>query len=84
MKKLFITLIAAIALTHAAHAGGWMWFHGDIGVSSPFTLSSSPTNNNTTAGAVSKRKVVTKQKGAFNRSVARSKSKSTQHRITAR
>jgi hypothetical protein len=83
MKTLLITSIAAIALTHAARAGDWTWFPGDIGLSSPFTSSSSAVNNATT-GVVTKRKVVAKRKAAPNRSVAGSKSKSTGHRITAR
>jgi len=77
MKTILITSMAAIALTHAAHAGGFMWFRGDIGTASPFVSSSSPTKNVTTP-------VVTKPKAASNRSVAGSKSKSTGHRITAR
>jgi len=83
MKTLFITLIATIALTHAVHASDWMWFPGDIGVSSPFASSSSAPNNPTT-GTVSNRKVVTKPKAASNRSVAGRKFKSTHHRITTR
>ena len=78
MKTILITSIAAIALTHAAHAGDWTWFRGDIGIgASPFVSSSSPTKNVTT-------RVVTKPKAASNRSVAQSKSKSTGRRITAR
>jgi hypothetical protein len=83
MKRLFITLIATIALTQAAHAGGWMWFHGDIGLSSPFASSSPPANNATTE-LVPKWKAVTKQKTASNRSVAGHKFKSTRHSITSR
>jgi hypothetical protein len=76
MKTLFVTLIAAIALTHAAHAAGWMWFHGDIGLSLPFASSGSPANS-ATAGVVTKSKVVTKRQAASNRSVVKSKSKLT-------
>jgi hypothetical protein len=60
MKTLFITLIATIALTHTPHAASWMWFHGDIGLSSPFAPSSSPANNAAT-GVVPKRKAATIQ-----------------------
>jgi hypothetical protein len=83
MKTPFITLIAAIALTHATYAGDWMWFHGDIGLDSPFTSSSSPVKN-ATIGAVTNRQVVTKPKAAADRPVAGLKSKSIRHRITAR
>jgi hypothetical protein len=83
MKTLSITLIATIWLTHAAHARGWTWFHGDIGLSSPFASSSSPANNAAT-GVVPKRKAVTKQKAASNRSVAGHKFKSARHSITSR
>jgi hypothetical protein len=83
MKTLFMTLTTTIALTYAAHASDWMWFHGDIGLSSPFGSSSPPANNATTE-VVPKRKAVTKQKAAFNRSVAGNKFKSTRHSITSR
>jgi hypothetical protein len=83
MKRVFITLTTTIALTHAAHASGWMWFHGDIGLSSPFVSSSLPANNATT-GAVPERKVVTKQKAASKTSVAGHTFKSTRHSITSR
>jgi hypothetical protein len=78
MKTVLITLIAAIALTHAADARDWAWFRGDIGIgASPFVSSSSPTKNVTT-------QVATKKKPASNRAVVGRKSKSTGHRITAR
>ena len=67
MKTLLITSIAAIALTHAARAGDWTWFPGDIGLSLPFTSSSSPVNNATTG-------VVTKGKAASKRSVGEANS----------
>ena len=41
MKTKLITFIAAIVLTHAAHARTWAWFHGDIGNASPFGSSRS-------------------------------------------
>jgi hypothetical protein len=82
MKTLFIAF-ATIALTRAAHAGDWMWFHGDIGLSSPFAPSSSPANNAATR-VVAKRKAVTEQKAAATRSVAGHKFKSTRRSITSR
>lgn len=83
MKTLFITLTTTIALTHAALARDWMWFHGDIGLSSPFGSSSSPANNPATR-VVSKRKAITEQKAASNRSVAKHKFKSTRRSVTSR
>jgi hypothetical protein len=83
MKTLFITLATTIALTHSAHAGGWMWFHGDIGLSSPFGSSSSPPNNAAT-GVGPKRKAVTKRKAASKRSVAGHEVKSPPHSVTSR
>jgi hypothetical protein len=56
MKTLFITLILTMELTDAVHAGGWAWFHGDIGLSSPFA-SSSPPANEATRAVVFRRKV---------------------------
>jgi hypothetical protein len=84
MKTLLITtLTAAIALTHTAYAGGWMWFHADIGTASPF-VSSSPPKNNVTTRVVTGKKAVTKGKAASNRSVGRTKFQSPRHSITAR
>ena len=83
MKTLFITLTTTIALTHAAHASDWMWFHGDIGLSSPFGSPGSPANNAAT-GVVPTRKAVAEKKGAPNKSVARHKFKSTHRSITSR
>ncbi len=77
MKTILITSIAAIALTHAAHAGDFMWFRGDIGTASPFVSSSSPTKTVTT-------RVVPKRKASSNRSVAGNKVKVTSDRITER
>ena len=45
MKAIFITIIAAFALTSAASAHTWAWFQGDIGVSSPFFPSSNSAAN---------------------------------------
>jgi hypothetical protein len=81
MKSLFLTVIATMWLTDAAHAGGWTSFHGDIGLSSPFASSSPPANNATTK-VVPKRQAVTKQKATSNRSVAGHKFKPADHRIT--
>ena len=83
MKTIFITLMATIALTHAAHAHGWMWFHGDIGLSSPFSPSSFSANNAVTA-AVPKRKAVTEQKAGAKGSVAGHKFKSTRRSVASR
>jgi hypothetical protein len=83
MKTLFITLTTTIALTHAAHAGGWMWFHGDIGLSSPFASSSSLPNKAAT-GVVLKRKAVTKRKAASKGSGAGHEFKSPRDNITSR
>ena len=77
MKTILITSIAAIALTHSAHAGDFMWFRGDIGTASPFVSSSSPTKTVTT-------RVVPKRKAGSNRSVAGNKVKVTSDRITER
>lgn len=63
--------------------GGWAWFHGDIGLSSPFALSSPPANNATTE-VVFKPKAVTKQKAASNTSVAGQQFKSTRYSINSR
>jgi hypothetical protein len=83
MKSLFITIIATMWLTDAAHAGGWTWFHGDIGLSSPFG-SSTPAANNAMTEVVPKRKALTEQKAAATRSVAGHKFKSTRRSITSR
>jgi hypothetical protein len=83
MKTLFITLATTMALTHAAHAGGWMWFHGDIGLSSPFGSSTSPANNAATR-VVPKWKAVTRRKGGSERSVAGHEFKSPRHSISSR
>jgi hypothetical protein len=83
MKTLFITLIATMGLIDAAHAAGWAWFHGDIGLSSPFASSSPPANNATTE-VVFKRKAVTKEKAASNTSIAGHKFKSTFYSINSR
>jgi hypothetical protein len=80
MKTLFIVSIAAIALIHSAHARDWMWFHGDIGLSSPFV--SSPSTTKGTTGAA--RKVAAKRTPASNRPVVKAKLKSTDHRVSAR
>jgi hypothetical protein len=77
MKTVLITLISAIAFTHAVHAKDWGWFHGDIGIVSPFVSSRSPTNNVTIP-------VVTKRKAVSKPSLTGRKSDSTGHRITAR
>jgi hypothetical protein len=80
MKTIFITSIAILALTSAATAHTWMWFQGDIGTgSSPF-VSSSPRTNNVAAQAATKKK--SDQKRAVTK--VKSKSKSADHRITAR
>jgi hypothetical protein len=76
MKILLITLIAAIGLTHAVQARDWAWFHGDIGLSSPFVSSRQSAHSITP--------VVTRQKASPNRAGAGSKVKSLSHRITAR
>jgi hypothetical protein len=78
MKTTLITLIAAIALTQAVNARDWMWFHGDIGVNSPFSSSSSSEANTASTPHTAKPKALSK------RPVTKSKSKSTGRRITAR
>jgi hypothetical protein len=80
MKNLFIVSIAAIALTHSAQAKGWMWFHGDIGLSSPFVSSPSTTKGTTRAAP----KVAAKRTPASKRAVVKAKLKSTNHRVSAR
>jgi len=84
MKISIITLIIAIGITSSAIAGGWMWFHGDIGTASPFVASSSAKNNVTTRVGSSK-KVVTKRNAspASHPSVAGSKLKADR-RVTER
>jgi hypothetical protein len=78
MKTIIVTFIAASALTHAAHAKTWAWFHGDIGVgASPF-ISSGPATTSVRA------QTVTKQKAVPKRGVGKSKPKPADHRITAR
>ncbi len=78
MKTIFITCIAAFALTSAATAHTWMWFQGDIGVgSSPF-VSSSPAKQQAAALAT------TKKSSVAARTTARPKSKPTDQRVTAR
>jgi hypothetical protein len=78
MKTIFITSIAILALTSAVSAHTWMWFQGDIGIgSSPFVSSSSPGNSVATQAA-------TKKKSDQKRAVTKAKSKSADHRITAR
>ena len=81
MKTLFLVSIAAIALTHSAHAGGWMWFHGDIGLGSPFVSSSPSTTKDTIRAAP---KVAAKRTPASNRPVVKAKFKSTDRRVSAR
>jgi hypothetical protein len=77
MKTIFITFIAAFALTSAANARTWAWFRGDIGVgSSPFVSSSAATNSVAPQAAV-------KQK-APKKTVTKNKSKSADQRVTAR
>jgi len=83
MKTPFITLIATIALTHVAHAAAWMWFHGDIGLSSPFVSSSSLANDAAT-GVVPKRKAVTERKAASNSLSQKTNSSRRRHSITNR
>jgi|GEM_PF-6077952 len=78
MKIILITSIAAIALTHAAHAKTWAWFHGDIGVNSPFFPSSNSAANTVSALHAAKPKAVSRQ------AVVKSKTKPTSHRIAAR
>jgi hypothetical protein len=80
MKTLFIVSIAAIALTHSAHAKGWMWFDGDIGLSSPF-VSSSPSATKGTVRAAPK---VAAKRTPAKRPVVKAKLKSTNHRVSAR
>jgi hypothetical protein len=46
MKAILIATLAAIAFTHAAGARTWTWFHGDIGIASPFAA---PSEHRTTA-----------------------------------
>jgi len=64
-------------LTDAAHAGGWTWFHGDIGLASPFVSSSPPTTN----GII---RPITKGKAPPSRADGGSKVKSLSHPINAR
>lgn len=78
MKTILIISIAAIALTHAAHAKTWAWFHGDIGVDSPFFPSSNSAANTVSAPHAAKPKAVSK------RGVVKSKTKATSHGIAAR
>jgi hypothetical protein len=81
MKTLFIVSIAAIALTHSAHARDWMWFHGDIGLSSPFVSLSGSTTKGTIRAAP---KVAEKRTPASNRPVVNAKLKSPDRRVSAR
>ena len=76
MKTVLITLTAAIALTYTANAKDWTWFHGDIGLSSPFVSTKPPANKVANPVAI--------KRNAFSRSVlAGSKSKSTRQRVAA-
>jgi len=81
MKTLLTTLIAAMALTQAVQAHDWTWFHGDIGLSSPFV--SSPQSTSGITRVVNKQNV-NKQKSAPKRAIVGSKTKPLSHRITAR
>jgi hypothetical protein len=55
---MFITSIAAIVLTHAAQAKTWAWFHGDIGVNSPFFSSSNSAANTVSTSQTTKSKAI--------------------------
>jgi hypothetical protein len=84
MNKLLTTLTVAVALTSAADAKDFAWFHGDIGVdSSPVVWPASPADK-VTIQATAKRDVVARRKSASNGSVAVTKSKAAHERITAR
>jgi hypothetical protein len=79
MKTILITSIGVFALTSAAIAHTWTWFHGDIGITSPFVSSSSPAID-VTARAATKPKPVSKRVVA----ATKSKPKHADKRITAR
>ena len=78
MNTTLIVLIATIALTQAGNARDRMWFHGDIGVNSPFFASSNPAANTVSTPHATKPKAVSE------RPVTKSKAKSTSRRIAAR
>ena len=82
MKTLFITSIVAIALTSNAIAKDWAWFHGDIGMASPFVSLGSPKNNVTKNNAT--KRTVAKSKTTARQSVVARKSKSARPRLTSR
>jgi len=75
-KTILITSIAAFALTHAATAGTWFWFRGDIGVGSPF-VSSATEKQQSAARTGSNQSTPRQAKDEI-------KSKRTDQRITAR
>ena len=81
MKTLFLVTIAAIGLTLSSQARDWMWFHGDIGLGTPFASSSPSTTKGTTRTGP---EVAAKRTPASKRPVVKAKLKSTNHRVTAR
>jgi hypothetical protein len=81
MKILLLVLIAATAVTHSSQARDWMWFHGDMGLGSPFVASTPSETKHTTQTAP---KVAAKRTPASRRAVVKRKSKSIDHRISAR
>ena len=60
MKTILIASIAAIAFTHAANARTWAYFHGDIGIASPF-VASGPHGTTVTQQRTTKSKPVQKR-----------------------
>jgi hypothetical protein len=77
MKTLIITCIAAMSLTHAAHARTWAWFHGDIGLASPFAAFSKHATTVT-------RQSTTKSKAVQKRAFTKSKISSADKRMASR
>jgi hypothetical protein len=84
MTKLLITLVAAVALTHAGNARDFAFFHGDIGLDASPVVSAAAPANKVTARAAAKRDVVAKRKSAPKASVAITKPKAARERVTAR
>jgi hypothetical protein len=81
MKTLFLTLITSVALTDLAQARDWMWFHGDIGLGSPFLSSRTSKIKHTTQTAP---QLSAKRTPSSKERIVKGKSKSTDHRVSAR
>jgi hypothetical protein len=77
MKAILIATLAAIAFTHAAGARTWTWFHGDIGIASPFAA---PSEHRTT---VTQQRTA-KKKAVQKRALAKTKISSADKRIATR